>query len=132
MAVPGSVTLALATASRFAHLTILGRGMRGTHGDEKARKLLAFERPRTIDSKFKTGETISESGIYAVTHAGHRLPHRVTLLRGEEFPKCAACKEGVEFQLLAWAPSLNDTEGLVKLYSIPTVEEPEEPGSMGS
>jgi len=50
--------------------------------------------------KFQTGHLVPESGIYGVTHAGHRLPHAVTICRGETFPRCAKCADLVLFELL--------------------------------
>lgn len=38
---------------------------------------------------FRTGEPIPESGIYRVIHKAHRLPHEVTLVWGQAFPRCA-------------------------------------------
>ncbi len=49
---------------------------------------------------FRTGEKIAESGIYRVFHHKHRLPHEVTLLRDEHFPRCAGCQDAVTFQLV--------------------------------
>ncbi|HEX4603379.1 MAG TPA: hypothetical protein VH724_05245 [Candidatus Angelobacter sp.] len=40
-----------------------------------------------------------ENGIYRVTHNTHRLMHEATLLKGDRFPLCRQCKEGVRFEL---------------------------------
>ena len=53
---------------------------------------------------FRTGETIKESGIYRVHHNQHRLPHEVTLLQGQDFPRCTRCDDGVSFELVLAAP----------------------------
>ena len=50
--------------------------------------------------KFETGHAVPESGIYRVTHAGHRLPHAVTICKGETFPRCARCADLVVFELV--------------------------------
>ena len=50
--------------------------------------------------RFKTGTNIPASGIYSVHHLAHRLPHEVTLLRGETFPKCQKCADAVTFKLV--------------------------------
>lgn len=50
--------------------------------------------------RFKTGEVVPHSGIYKVSHAEHRLPHEVTLLRANPFPPCARCGNSVTFRLL--------------------------------
>jgi hypothetical protein len=54
----------------------------------------------SMSEKFKTGEIVPHSGIYHVTHAEHRLPHEVTLLRANNFPPCAQCGNKVTFKLL--------------------------------
>jgi hypothetical protein len=46
----------------------------------------------------KTGAIIPESGIYRVADSAHRLPHEVTLLKGETFPKCQKCADTVTFE----------------------------------
>jgi hypothetical protein len=48
----------------------------------------------------KTGEVVPHSGIYRVSHSEHRLPHEVTLLRGDSFPPCSKCDVGVKFKML--------------------------------
>jgi hypothetical protein len=49
---------------------------------------------------FRTVGRITWSGIYRVVHRKHRLPHEVTLLRDQIFPRCAKCHEQVEFWLV--------------------------------
>jgi hypothetical protein len=49
---------------------------------------------------YKTGETVPHSGIYRVSHSEHRLPHEVTLLRGNTFPPCSKCGNNVAYNLL--------------------------------
>ena len=51
-------------------------------------------------SKYQTGELVTESGIYRVLHASHRLPHTVTICKGERFPRCAKCADQVKFELI--------------------------------
>jgi hypothetical protein len=72
---------------------------------------------------FKTGETVVESGIYKVTHAEHRLPHEVTLLKGAQFPRCSKCKEAVTFQVVALAPRLDKLRERVTLYQLPDLDD---------
>jgi len=50
--------------------------------------------------QFKTGQVVPHSGIYQVSHSEHRLPHEVTLLRGNSFPPCSKCGNNVVFRLL--------------------------------
>ena len=68
---------------------------------------------------FRTGQKIPESGIYKVTHAEHRLPHEVTLLKGAEFPRCSKCKEAVKFEVVSLAPRLDEMRERVTLYELP-------------
>jgi hypothetical protein len=49
---------------------------------------------------YRTGHTVTSSGIYRVIHAPHRLPHQVTICKGEQFPRCAKCSDSVVFELL--------------------------------
>jgi hypothetical protein len=39
------------------------------------------------------------SGVYEVTHNGHREAHEATLLEGELFPVCSVCEDRVRFTL---------------------------------
>jgi len=59
-----------------------------------------------IDEQFKPGDSCLETGIYRVFHDQHRLPHEVVVLRGDSFPRCAKCTEGVSFVLFYSAPML--------------------------
>lgn len=68
---------------------------------------------------FHPGEAILESGIYRVYHAGHRLPHEVTLLRNERFPPCIKCRDSVSFELVRGIPTLEDRDFRIRLYVIP-------------
>jgi hypothetical protein len=49
---------------------------------------------------YQTGQTVGKSGVYRVIHAGHRLPHAVTICKGESFPRCAKCADLVTFELV--------------------------------
>ena len=49
---------------------------------------------------YKTGDMVPHSGIYNVSHNEHRLPHEVTLIRGNSFPRCAKCGNNVVYRLL--------------------------------
>jgi hypothetical protein len=71
---------------------------------------------------FRTGQAVPESGIYRVTHRGHRLPHEVTLLRDQTFPRCAKCADLVGFEPIALAPTLGDRRGKIVLYELPVLE----------
>jgi hypothetical protein len=71
---------------------------------------------------FRTGQSVPESGIYRVTHGGHRLPHEVTLLREQTFPRCSKCANLVEFEPVALAPRLRERRGRIVLYELPVLE----------
>jgi hypothetical protein len=76
--------------------------------------------------RFKTGAVIPDSGIYRVTHSAHRLPHEVTLLKGETFPKCQKCAEAVTFQMIRVVKYTKDIRELswhVVLYELPVLAE---------
>jgi len=82
---------------------------------------------------YRTGQQVSESGIYKVVHQQHRLPHEVTLLKYETFPRCAKCGDRVEFELVHSAPSQRGTSVSVHLYALPDLddEEPVNPLALG-
>lgn len=76
--------------------------------------------------RFKTGTVIPASGIYRVIHSAHRLPHEVTLLKGETFPKCQKCADDVTFKLLRalqYQTIVREFEWRVTLYELPVVED---------
>ena len=57
---------------------------------------------------FHAGEIIPVSGIYRAIHGRHRVAHDVTLLAGEDFPRCAKCGDLVGFELIAEATAAID------------------------
>lgn len=67
------------------------------------------------------GDVVPESGIYRVTHAAHRLPHEVTLLKGQAFPRCSHCAVKVIFEPIRLAPQLKS--GIV-IYQLTPVDDP--------
>lgn len=79
-----------------------------------------------LRGRFTTDGTIPQSGIYRVYHRSHRLPHEVTLLKGEKFPKCQKCPEAVRFKLLRalnYQAALRDSSWRVTLYELPVLAE---------
>lgn len=89
-----------------------------------ARKVIAIEA-----GVWKTGALVPRSGIYTVRHSEHRLPREVTLLRGEQFPRCAGCESAVLFRLKrrldradAWL------RFHVHLYQLPVLDDVERAG----
>lgn len=76
------------------------------------------------EQKFNTGQTVPHSGIYRVIHAGHRLPHEVTLLAGQIFPRCSKCKDAVQFQVIRKAGTADtDPNFKIVVYELPVLDE---------
>jgi hypothetical protein len=78
-------------------------------------------------SMFRTGGLIPESGNYRVQHTEHHLPHEVTLLRDQKFPRCAKCNNAVSFDLIQ-AEGAGSLDALgqgrrICLYELPELEE---------
>lgn len=59
--------------------------------------------PRLPVTEFAPGDRARANGIYRVLHDAHREPHTVCVLKGDEFPACRHCGDGVRYQL--WIPS---------------------------
>jgi len=83
-------------------------------------------------NQFLCGNKIPESGIYRVVHRSHRLPHEVTLLRDQLFPRCTRCEDSVSFELLRSAPDITLAPFKVALYAIPASDEEEEDVTVAS
>jgi hypothetical protein len=72
----------------------------------------------------QTGKTIADSGLYRVYHHQHRVPHEVTLIKGEIFPRCQECDTAVRFKLLRAVPEIDSVKGFrVALYCLPVMNE---------
>lgn len=83
--------------------------------------------------KFSTNETVPESGIYRVTHKDHRLPHEVTLLAGQVFPRCAKCNDCVQFEAVRHALHIQAQPGFnVVVYELPVLEEDDKPQAIAT
>lgn len=54
----------------------------------------------TTKTIYKPGELVPKAGIYKVSHAQHRLPHKATFKARERFPACHKCDKLVRFELL--------------------------------
>jgi hypothetical protein len=76
--------------------------------------------------QFRCGDKILESGIYRVTHSGHRLAHEVTLLHDQLFPRCIKCEDAVYFELVRSAPDITLGPFKVALYALPESNEEED------
>ncbi len=77
--------------------------------------------------RFRSGQTIPQSGLYRVVHAEHRLAHEVTLLENAVFPACSQCQNSVHFELLRSAPQItHDRDFRIRLYSLPVIEPDED------
>lgn len=76
---------------------------------------------------FRTDQVVPRSGIYRVRHRKHRLPHEVTLLQDQTFPRCAKCKDSVIFELLQAARNERDVttefSTRIYLYELPVLED---------
>ncbi len=92
----------------------------------KLRLVASRSRVRKAEKQFRCGEKIPENGIYRVVHRSHRLPHEVTLLRDQLFPRCIKCEDSVYFELVRSAPDLPQTSFKVALYAIPCADEKDE------
>jgi hypothetical protein len=84
------------------------------------------------EKEFRCGEKIPQSGIYRVVHRNHRLPHEVTLLRDQLFPRCAKCEDSVYFELVRSAPDITLAPFKVALYALPCADEEEEDFTIAS
>ena len=92
------------------------------------RKLRLVKSQTTMSKKteqFRCGDKILESGIYRVYHGNHRLPHEVTLLRDQLFPRCVKCDKSVYFELVRSAPDITLAPFKVALYALPENDEEE-------
>ena len=96
------------------------------NGKRKLR--LVKSQPNILKStkQFRCGDKILESGIYRVYHGNHRLPHEVTLLRDQLFPKCVKCANSVYFELVRSAPNITLAPFKVALYALPVNDEEED------
>ena len=82
--------------------------------------------------KHHTDETVPHSGIYRVRHSKHRVPHEVTLLRDERFPRCAKCDSDVVFELVKAADEDAAILGLrICLYELPVADDEQEQKAAG-
>lgn len=61
---------------------------------------------------YKPSERVEISGVYRISHNGHRTEHEATLLEDETFPECAVCHDTVRFTLIHRAPSIRGDEDL--------------------
>ena len=72
--------------------------------------------------RYRTGDSVPETGVYRATHTPHRLPHEAVLVKGERFPRCAKCVDEVLFELAYAAPDLFD-RSRHRLYELPVAED---------
>jgi hypothetical protein len=80
----------------------------------------------TETATFRTDEIVPQSGIYRVRHSSHRVPHEVTLLRDQYFPRCANCDTAVIFELVRAVLDESETAILsprICLYELPVFED---------
>jgi hypothetical protein len=81
--------------------------------------------------RYTTGQQVAASGIYTVVHRQHRLPHEVTLLKGETFPRCAKCGDLVEY-VLSQAASIQHSAAFqsVRVYALPDLDDEPKPNAL--
>ena len=75
----------------------------------------------THQTAYRTGESVPVTGVYSVTHDGHRLPHEVLILKNERFPRCAKCSDAVVFTLLRPVPDI-PKDFSYRLFELPVFE----------
>ncbi|HKV91335.1 MAG TPA: hypothetical protein VJW20_02175 [Candidatus Angelobacter sp.] len=71
-----------------------------------------------------TDEAVPTTGIYAVHHIEHRLPHEVILIGGDKFPRCSKCGTAVTFTLLREARAGSEYHP-VRVYELPDLDDEE-------
>jgi hypothetical protein len=62
--------------------------------------VIASDRAR----EFRPGDSAAVTGVYRATHLRHRMPHEITVLEAEVFPRCKKCGDKVKFELVHAAP----------------------------
>lgn len=95
------------------------------NGKQKLRLVRSSHKVSKETKQFRCGDKILESGIYRVYHGNHRLPHEVTLLRDQIFPRCVKCEKLVYFELVRSAPDITLAPFKVALYALPENDEEE-------
>lgn len=58
----------------------------------------------------KAGETVRQTGLYRVSHQGHRPTHEAILWEGEIFPTCRVCGSAASFEFVQPLPEASPTE----------------------
>ena len=72
------------------------------------------QRRNDHSSYFAPGAIIPESGIYEIIHDDeHRAAHESVLVKGDVFPSCDICQEGVRFRVVRTAPYIFEDEDFV-------------------
>jgi len=77
-----------------------------------------------LKTHLHTGEVVPTTGIYAVYHAEHRLPHEVILVGGDKFPRCSKCGSSVRFGLVRMARAEFEYYP-VRVYELPDLDDEE-------
>ncbi|HZU21822.1 MAG TPA: response regulator [Terriglobales bacterium] len=55
---------------------------------------------RAGEKRFAPGELSPRSGVYRITHDGHRPDHEAVVMGGVRFPQCRICGHAVRFELV--------------------------------
>ena len=78
---------------------------------------------------WKTGALVPRDGIYTVRHSEHRLPREVTLIEGQQFPRCAGCESPVFFRLRRRLDKATASRPFhIQLYQLPVLDEASQAG----
>ncbi|HEV2114679.1 MAG TPA: hypothetical protein VGR48_01560 [Terriglobales bacterium] len=56
------------------------------------------------------GELVPQTGLYRVSHEGHRATHEAILWEGETFPACRICGNAAEFDFVEPASEADEFE----------------------
>jgi hypothetical protein len=58
----------------------------------------------------RAGELVRQTGLYRVTHEGHRSAHDAILWQGETFPSCRTCGNAATFTFVQPLPEVDEFE----------------------
>jgi hypothetical protein len=72
---------------------------------------------------YLSGQKVPASGIYEVRHNKHRLPHEVTLLRDQQFPRCERCGTAVQFRVVRLVDALDERREKIVLNMLPVMDD---------
>ena len=83
---------------------------------------LVTPEPKLSRTQYATGDVAPDTGVYHVTHGEHHLPEEITLVRGQNFPRCAECALAVSFGFLRPTQSVLPP-GTMTLNELPVLDD---------